>query len=99
MAIFDFLRRPPKPSAVQAKERLQILLAHERADRAGADFLPMLQKDILAVIAKYCEIEHDKVQVKLDRNAGVSLLEVNIELPGPGAAARPAPLRTSERLA
>lgn len=99
MAIFDFLRRPAKTSAAHAKERLQILLAHERADRAGADFLPMLQKDILAVIARYCEIEQDKVQVKLDRNGGVSLLEVNIELPGPGPAPRSAPMRPSQGLA
>ena len=82
MAIFDFLRRPPKSSAVQAKERLQILLAHERADRDRPDFLPNLQKDILEVIARYMEIDRDKVMVKLERGTDVSTLEVNIELPG-----------------
>jgi len=79
--IFDFFRPPAKTPAATAKERLQILLAHERGAGAGADFLPMLQNDILAVIARYCEIEQDKVQVKLARGSGVSTLEVNIELP------------------
>ena len=43
MSIFSFFRSAPRPSAVQAKERLQIVMAHERAGRSGPDYLPMLQ--------------------------------------------------------
>jgi len=84
--LLDFLRGGPRKTAADtAKERLQIVLAHERAGRDGPDYLPMLQKELLAVIAKYVEIDEDKVRVQLDRNADSSILEVDIELPGPPA--------------
>ncbi|HEY0834419.1 MAG TPA: cell division topological specificity factor MinE [Azospirillum sp.] len=81
MSIFSFFRSAPKPSAVQAKERLQIVMAHERVGRSGPDYLPMLQQELLAVIAKYVDIDANKVEVKLDRGGDCSTLEVNIELP------------------
>ena len=85
--LFSFFRRAREPnSASQAKERLQILLAHERTDRSGPDYLPLLQKEIVEVIKKYVQIGNDKVEVKLERGADISTLEVNIELPGPGKA-------------
>jgi cell division topological specificity factor len=87
MNLLAFLRRSPAPrSAVTAKERLQILLAHERQDRSRPDYLPLLQKDILEVIKKYVQVASDKVQVKLQRGAEISTLEIDIELPGPQAA-------------
>lgn len=82
MSIFNFFRTAPKASAVQAKERLQIVMAHERVGRSGPDYLPMLQQELLAVIAKYVDIDANKVEVKLDRGGDCSTLEVNIELPG-----------------
>jgi len=82
MSIFSFFRSAPKTSAVQAKERLQIVMAHERVGRSGPDYLPMLQQELLAVIAKYVDIDANKVEVKLDRGGDCSTLEVNIELPG-----------------
>lgn len=95
MSIFSFFRSAPRPSAVQAKERLQIVMAHERAGRSGPDYLPMLQQELLAVIAKYVNIDENKVEVKLDRGGDCSTLEVNIELPAreqakAAAAAKPA---------
>lgn len=82
MTLFGFLRRSrPASSADTAKERLQILLAHERADRSRPDYLPLLQKEILEVIKKYVQVESDSVDVRLQRGAEVSTLEVNIELP------------------
>lgn len=98
MSIFSFFRSAPKTSAVQAKERLQIVMAHERVGRSGPDYLPMLQQELLAVIAKYVDIDANKVEVKLDRGGDCSTLEVNIELPGrdqikaPPAAAKDSPL-------
>ena len=81
MSIFDFFRPPKKPTAKIAKDRLQILLAHERSGQGGADFLPRLQQELLAVIRKYDSIDDDRVAVRLDNNKdNISVLEVNIEL-------------------
>jgi cell division topological specificity factor len=85
MRIFDIFRaKQPKGAspAAQAKERLQIVMAHERIGRDGPDFLPILQQELLTVISKYVDIDRNKVEVKLDRSSDVSTLEVNIELPG-----------------
>ncbi|HLI10368.1 MAG TPA: cell division topological specificity factor MinE [Alphaproteobacteria bacterium] len=92
MTLFGFFRRAQAPSSAQtAKERLQILLAHERQDRSGPDYLPMLQKEILEVIKKYVQVTSEKVAVKLERGADMSTLEIDIELPGPQtASAKPA---------
>lgn len=84
MSIFSFFRSPKKTSAEQAKERLQIVMAHSRVGRTGPDFLPMLQQELLAVIAKYIDLDQNKVEVKLDKGEDCSTLEVNIELPVPG---------------
>ena len=63
MSFFSLFRSRAKPSATEAKERLQILLAHERSDLAKPDYLPRLHKELLQVIAKYVEIEEDKIIV------------------------------------
>lgn len=82
MSIFSFFRPARPKSAATAKERLQILLAHERTTRASPDYLPLMQREIIAVIAKYIDIDEEKVGVKLDRNGDTSILELNIEIPG-----------------
>jgi len=93
MNLFDFLRRSqPRGSAQTAKDRLQIILAHERQDRAQPDYLPLLQKDILGAIRKYVEVANDKVQMRLQRDDRMSTLEIEIELPAPRVrTAAPAP--------
>ncbi len=68
-------------TAASAKERLQVVVSHQRRHRNSPDYLPMLEKDILAAIAKYVEIEEDKVDIKFARGNNLSTLEVNIELP------------------
>jgi cell division topological specificity factor len=79
MSIFDLFTR--KRSAPVARERLQLLLAHERALTGRADLAAILQEEILAVIAKHIAIDRDKVNVKLDRSDQVSTLEIDIEMP------------------
>lgn len=81
--LFRARREETGSSANTAKDRLQIILAHERVNRTGDDFLPRLQKDLVAVIAKYVQIDPAKVSVSLDRGAGLSTLAVEVELPGP----------------
>lgn len=89
MRIFDFFRNPAKRPAEVARERLQIVLAHERVGRDGGDVLPELQREILAVIARYLPIDNDKVLVRVDRGNNVSTLEVNVELPAGQPLQRP----------
>ena len=72
-------RKPEPPSADQAKERLQILLAHERIGRTREDFLPRLQQDLVAVVARYVAIDPGKVNVALDRGGDISTLAIEIE--------------------
>ncbi|MEL6266058.1 MAG: cell division topological specificity factor MinE [Pseudomonadota bacterium] len=81
--MFGFFRKPrPASSAETAKDRLQILLAHERTGRASPDVLPMLQKDIMAVIERHMKVGSDSVDIKIERGDDLSTLEINIELPG-----------------
>jgi cell division topological specificity factor len=82
MKLFDFFTR--RNSAPIARERLQILLAHERSMTSGkSDLAAVLREEILAVIAKHVAIDRDKVQVKMDRGKTVSTLEIDIEMPTP----------------
>ena len=71
-----------RKSAPVARERLQILLAHERTVVAGSpDLLSVLREEILAVLAKHVPLDPDKVQIKMDRGDAASTLEVDIEIP------------------
>jgi cell division topological specificity factor len=74
-------------SAPVARERLQVLLAHERAFVGKSDLLAVLQEEIIQVIAKHVSIERDKVQIKLDRGDPISILEIDVEVPSEAAAA------------
>jgi cell division topological specificity factor len=78
MRFFNLFR---SGSAPLARERLQILLAHERVARGQPDLLNILRDEILAVIARHVSFEDDKVAIKMDRGKSVSMLEVNIEIP------------------
>lgn len=82
MSIFDYLRKKRAPSsASMAKERLQIIVAHERNKRSQPDFLPQMQQEIIDVIRKYININSDQVTVSLDDSDNCSVLELNITLP------------------
>lgn len=78
-----FSRRGTAPVA---RDRLQILLAHERSIAGGSDLVALLREEILAVIKKHVNVDTDKVQVKMDRGESVSMLEVEIEIPTPTRA-------------
>lgn len=81
MSFLDYFKSTKKNTASIAKERLQIIVAHERGQREQPDYLPMLQKEILEVIRKYVAINQDQVQVQLDKNDDCSVLELNVMLP------------------
>ena len=75
-----------KSSAPGARDRLQILLAHERVRDGRSDLIAVLQEEILQVIARHVAIDRDKVQIKLDRDGGVSTLEIDVEMPSTATA-------------
>lgn len=79
MSILDIFKR--QKSAPMARERLQVLLAHERSSIGQTDLVTILREEILAVISKHVQLDADKVQVKLDRDKNVSLLEIDVEIP------------------
>tara|TARA_R110002051_G_scaffold70381_7_gene126544 strand:- start:54635 stop:54892 length:258 start_codon:yes stop_codon:yes gene_type:complete len=83
MSIFDYLlKKKEKPrTAAMAKERLQIIVAHERRKRTEPDYLPMMQQEIIQVIRKYVSIADDQVSVQLESSDDCSVLELNNTLP------------------
>jgi cell division topological specificity factor len=101
MNIFSLFGR--KSTAPVARERLQILLSHERTTNCNADLIALLQKEVLAALAKHIDVDPSKVQIKMERREDVSLLEIDVEIPTPRSDKKPAPaaakvsLRTSRR--
>lgn len=83
MNILDYFRAgKQKNSAKLAKERLQIIVAHERTMTRSPDYLPILQKEILEVVRKYVSnIEEDQIKVSMDKEGDCEILELNIALP------------------
>ena len=81
MSILDYFSRKKSATANVAKERLQVIVAHERKQREQPDYLPMLQKDIMEVISKYVDIDQDHVDVQLDKHGNCAELELNVTLP------------------
>jgi cell division topological specificity factor len=78
MSLFDLFRRGSAPIA---RERLQVLLSHERVACGRPDLLSILREEIIAAIGRYVSFEPDKVQIKMDRGKSVSTLAVDIEIP------------------
>lgn len=85
MSFLNFFVGEKKKSAAVAKERLQIILAHERSGHGvtRADYLPKLKEELLAVISKYVQIAPTDLKVSLERQENLEVLEVKIELPDP----------------
>jgi cell division topological specificity factor len=77
-----YLRGSKPKSASLAKERLQVILAHENPGRRGGpDYLPALKQELLAVIAKYVAVGPEQIKMNVDRHGDYDLLELNIVLP------------------
>ncbi len=83
MSLISMLLGEKKKSASVAKERLQIILARERIGDSNAqpDYLPALQRELMAVVSKYVSINPDDIKVQLERQDNLEVLEVKIELP------------------
>ncbi|MDD2462669.1 MAG: cell division topological specificity factor MinE [Desulfobulbus sp.] len=80
MKFFDFFKSKKPGSASVAKERLQIIVAHERRRSTTPDFLPQLQNDILEVVRKYIQINEEQIKLSVDKHGDFEVLELNISL-------------------
>lgn len=82
MSLMDIFRKESTSSASVAKERLRVLVAHDRLQTNGPDYLPQLEKEIMAVIRKYVPVQEDDITVQLENQGKTSILELNVTLPG-----------------
>jgi cell division topological specificity factor len=83
MGMFDFLLAKKQTASV-AKDRLRIIVAHERASRGGPDYLPMLQRELLEVIRKYVSVDAEAVKVDLMGDGDNKVLDISVALPEAG---------------
>ncbi|CAL1239389.1 cell division topological specificity factor MinE [Candidatus Methylocalor cossyra] len=81
MGLLDYFRSARPSSAAIAKERLQILVAHERSQRDKPDYLVALQRDLLDVVRKYVNVDQDAITVTMEQDDKREVLELNIVLP------------------
>ena len=79
MNLFRFFSKGQ--SAPAARERLQVLLAHERAATGDSELISKLRDEILKAISKHMQVDDEKVSIKMERGAQVSTLAVDIEIP------------------
>ena len=75
-----FVKNKGKSSASKAKERLQIIVAHERGRGDRPSYMPELEAELLKVIRKYVEIDPGQVSVSMDNSDDISVLELNVSL-------------------
>jgi cell division topological specificity factor len=71
----------PPATAPVARERLQILLSHERGLRGQPELLELLRAEILVVVARHVTLDPEKIRVRIERENHVSMLEIDIEIP------------------
>ena len=81
MGILNFFRSSSKSSASVAKERLQIVVAHQRRENQRPDYFLSLQRDLLKVVRRYVTVSDDAVKVEVDHQGDCDILELNIVLP------------------
>ncbi|WP_283788200.1 cell division topological specificity factor MinE [Bermanella sp. WJH001] len=81
MGLLGLFKNEEPKSASVAKERLQILVTHERNQRNAPDYLPALQREIMAVVSKYVNVGDEDINVQIDNHEQLSVLELNITLP------------------
>lgn len=81
MSLFDYFRFTRRnTTAAVAKERLQIIVAHERMQRNSPDYLPLLKKEIMEVVRKYVQVDPEQIKVQVEREGNCEVLELNITL-------------------
>ena len=83
MSLLDLLLGRKKNTAATAKDHLQIIIAQERVQSQAPDYLPMLKKELMEVLARYVNISPDDIRISQEQHDGLEMLELNITLPEP----------------
>ena len=94
MTLLDFLQRllgRQNPSADTAKQRLQLVLAHDRSD-LNPELLEQMRREILEVVQRYVEIDLEESAVNLSTEDQVTALMATL----PIRRARPRPSQLAE---
>lgn len=81
MSLLSYFFGTKQKTASMAKERLSLIIAHERGGNRAPDFLPALQRELIEVISKYVNVGVDDIKVQLEKQDNCEILEVNITLP------------------
>lgn len=82
MGLLSLFLREKKSTASVAKERLQLIIAHERGARGSTpNYLADLQRELMAVISKYVKVDLQDIKVQMERQDNLEVLQVKIELP------------------
>ena len=81
MSFLDYFRMTRRNTAAVAKERLQIVIAHEHAQRDTRGYLPLLQEELLTVIRRYVHIDDEQVKIQVEKEGDYEVLELNVTLP------------------
>ncbi|NLW22438.1 MAG: cell division topological specificity factor MinE [Tissierellia bacterium] len=66
MDLFKFFGRSNEKSKNLAKERLKLVLIHDRSD-LSPKFLEMIKGDMIRVVKEYAEIDHEGLDIRLTR--------------------------------
>ena len=80
MGLLDYFRTKPRTADI-AKQRLELLIAHQRSGGgAPPTYLPQLQQELIAVIRKYVQVDDDQCQIRIERQGDCDMLELNVSL-------------------
>ncbi len=81
MRLLDYFRSPRRGSAQKAKDRLQVIIAHGRANRNSPEYFPKLREELLEVIKKYTKASNEDIKMTLEREGSYEILELNVTIP------------------
>lgn len=81
MSLLSLFTGDKRKTAAVAKDRLQLIIAHERSRGSAPSYLPDLQRELMQVISKYVQISPTDILVNLEKQGSLEVLEVKIELP------------------
>lgn len=84
MGVLDIFRRR-SASAKVAKERLQIIVAHQRNGRRSRQneeplFMEEMKREILEVVRKYVAVAPENVEASIGKDGNTDVLALNINL-------------------
>jgi cell division topological specificity factor len=88
MDFFDRLLGRKAPSGQVAKDRLQLVLVHDRSG-LSPEIIEQMRDEIIAVVSKYVDVNLEEMDISLSQGKGQSKLIANIPIRRPRSGANP----------